>query len=325
MIGRRAILAGVGATLLAPPAVFAQRPVRVVRLGVLLFSDPGSDPSMRAAREGLRERGYVEGQNLTIEYRYAEGRAERLRDLAVELVRTRPDVIFAIGGDVAPHARAATSTIPIVVVVSGNPVTGGLAASLAAPGGNVTGVTLITSELAGKRLQYLKQAAPRLSRVAVVWTPLHHDDELAETQSAGRSLGVQVHSVAVRDRAEFDGAMQAVAAAGIDGICAVSSRLIFGLRPAIVDAAVKHRVPLAAGWGPWADSGALLSYGPDVSVAVSRAVTHHLDRVIKGAKPADLPMERPTKFDLTINLKTAHALGLTIPQDLLVQADRVIQ
>lgn len=326
MIGRRAVLAGVGATLLAPSAARAQpRPARAVRLGVLLFSDPGTDPSMRAAREALRERGYVEGQNISIEYRYAEGRAERLHDLAVDLVRTGPDVIFALGGDVAPHVAAATKAIPTVVVVSGNPVSGGLAASLAAPGGNVTGVTLIMSELAGKRLQYLKQIAPRVSRVAVIWTPLHHDDELAETQAAGRSLGVQIHSVALRSTAEFADAMQAAMAAGIDGMFAVSSRLIFGLRPAIVDVAARHRVPLAAGWGPWTESGALLSYGPDVSVAVRRAVSHHLDRVIKGAKPANLPMEQPTKFDLTVNLKTANALGLSIPQNLLLQADRVIQ
>jgi putative ABC transport system substrate-binding protein len=325
VIGRRAVLAGVGATLLAPSVVRAQRPSRAVRLGVLLFSDPGTDPSMRAAREALRERGYVEGQNLAIEYRYAEGRAERLRELAVDLVRTRPDVIFALGGDVAPHAKAATKTIPIVVVVSGNPVSGGLAASLAAPGGNVTGVTLITSALAGKRLQYLKQTAPRISKVAVVWTPLHHDDELAEAQTAGPSLGLHVHSVPLRDSAEFAAAIQAAEAARADAMMAVSSRLVFGLRPAIIEAAARQRVPLAAGWGPWAEAGALLSYGPDVSVAVRRAVTHHLDRVIKGAKPADLPMEQPTKFDLTLNVKTATALGLTIPQNVLLQADRVIQ
>ncbi|HYE89924.1 MAG TPA: ABC transporter substrate-binding protein [Terriglobales bacterium] len=325
MISRRTVLAGVATTLLAPSAVLAQPRPKPVRLGVLLFSDPGSDPNMRAAREALRERGYVEGQNLSIEYRYAEGRPERLRDLGADLVRTRPDAIFALGGDVAPHAKAATSTIPIVVVVSGNPVTGGLAASLAAPGGNVTGVTLITSELAGKRLQYLKQAAPRVSKVAVIWSPLHHDDELAEAQAAGRSLGFQVHSAEVRNGAEFTAVLQAALAAGVDGVMAVSSRQIFGLRPAIVDFAARHRLPLAAGWGPWTESGALLSYGPDVSVAVRRAVTHHLDRVFKGTKPAELPMEQPTKFDLTINLKTASALGLAIPQNLVLQAERIVQ
>ena len=325
MIGRRAVLAGAAATLLAPSAVFAQRPGRAVRLGVLLFSDPGSDPNMRAAREALRERGYIEGQNLSIEYRYAEGRPERLKDLAVELVRTGPDVLYVLGGDVAPYLKAATSTIPIVGVVSGNPVTGQLASSLGSPGGNFTGVTLITSELAGKRLQYLKQAAPRLSKLAVIWSPLHDDDELAESQAAGRTLGFQVVSVSVRDAAEFQAASQTALGQGVDGLMAVPSRQVIGLRGPLLDMAMRHRIPLAGGWGLWPESGALLSYGPDVGVAVRRSVAHHLDRVIKGAKPADLPIEQPTKFELVVNLKTANALGLAIPQNLLLQADRVIQ
>ena len=325
-IRRRALLAGAAATLLAPSAARAQRPAgRMVKLGVLLFSDPASDPNIRAARDALRERGYIEGQNLAIEYRYAEGRPERLRDLAFDLVRTAPDLIFALGGDVAPFAKAATSSIPIVAVVSGDPVTGNLVSSLAAPGGNLTGITLITSDLAGKRLQFLKQAAPRVTKVGVFWSPHHHDDELAQSEIAARTLGIHIVSCPVRDAAEMPLALQAAATAGVDAAMAVSSRLIFGVRVALADFTARQRIPLAGGWGPWAELGALLSYGPDVSAAARRAATHHIDRILKGAKPAGLPVERPTKFDLVINLKTAKTLGLVVPQALVFQAERVIE
>jgi len=322
VVTRRAVLGG-ALGLLAPSAAFAQRPARAARLGVLLFSDPGSDPNMRAFRETLREHGYVEGQNLSIEYRHAEGHAERLAELAADLVRTKPDVIFTIGGDVSPFVKAATQTIPIVIVTSGDPVRGKLVQTLAAPGGNVTGVSLISSDLAPKRLQLLKLAAPRITRVAVLWNPDHHDDELSETRTAARTLGMDVRSVELRDMSSEDPLLTAIAQ-GADALMAVSSRTMVRNRAALVDFAAKHRIPLAGGWGLWADAGALLSYGPDVNLMVRRAAGY-VDRILKGAQPAKLPVEQPTKFELVVNMKTAKALSLTPPQTLLLQADRVIQ
>jgi putative ABC transport system substrate-binding protein len=324
MIGRRMLLGGALAAAALPRAGAAQPRARVVRLGVLLFSDPGSDPQMRAFREGLREHGYVEGQNLTVEYRYAEGRPERLPELAVDLVRARPDVIFTIGGDVAPFLRDATRTIPIVIVTSADPVRGRLVASVASPGGNITGVTLLSSDLAAKRLHLLKEAAPKVSRVGVVWNPEHADDEYRETETAARALGVEVLSLEGRDPGQIDGALQSATASRADGLFIVSSRATVRSRDRIVELAGRRRLPLAGGWGLWAETGALLSYGPDVNLMVRRA-TGHVDRIVKGAKPADLPVEQPTKFELVVNVKTAKALGLTVPESLLGRADRVIQ
>ena len=324
MIQRRTVVAGLAIVLAMPSVGRAQRPARPPRLGVLLFTDPGTDPNTRALREALRDLGYIEGQTLVIDYRYAEGRPERLRDLATELVATKPDVLFALGGDVASFVKAATTTIPIVVSTSADPVHSGLVATLAAPGGNVTGVTFLTSEIAGKRLQLLKQTAPRVARVAVVWSPDHHDDEITQTQHAARALGVHVLSTDVRAPADLDGALQGALTAGADGIMVVPSRLTIRLRTPIVDFATRHKLPLAGGWGLWAESGALLSYGPDVNGMVRRAAGY-VDRILKGAKPAALPVEQPTSFEFVLNLKTAKVLGLSIPQALVLQADRVIQ
>ena len=324
MIGRRALVRGLVLTVLAPVAAGAQAPARAARVGVLLFSDPGSDPNMRAFREGLREHGYVEGQNLSLDYRYAEGRPERLRDLALELVRGRPEVIFALGGDVAPSALEATRTIPIVMVASGDPVRGRLVASLAAPGGNVTGMTLQSSDLAAKRLQYLKEAAPKVSRIVVLWNPGHADDEFLVTQTAGRSIATTVLSVEARDAAQIESGLQGVTASAADALIVVPSRTMVGSRDRIVEFATRQRLPLAGGWGLWAERGALLSYGPDPDAAVRRAAGY-VARVLKGARPAELPVEQPTTFELVVNLKTAKALGLTIPESLLQRADRVVQ
>jgi putative ABC transport system substrate-binding protein len=323
MIGRRTAL-GALAMLLVPSVVRAQRPARSARLGLLLFSDPGSDPNTRALRDALREHGYVEGQNVVIEYRYAEGQPGRLRELAIDLVRTRPDVIVALGGDVAPFAKEATSTIPIVFASSADPVRGGLVATLAAPGGNLTGVTFLTSEVATKRLQFLKQAAPRITRVGVVWSPAHADDEFDQIKGAGPSLGVQAISCDIRQPSELDGALQAAVAAGADALMAVPSRLTVRIRGSIADFAARHKLPLAGGWGLWAESGALLSYGADVNAMVRRTASY-VDRILKGGKPATLPVEQPTKFEFVLNLKTARALGLGVPQALVLQADRVIE
>ena len=324
MLARRTFVVGALAAALTTRAAAAPPPGRRVRLGILLFSDPGSDPNMRTARDALRELGYVEGQNLFIEYRYAEGHPERFRDIAVDLVRARPDVILVLGGDVAAEAAAATRTIPTVISVSNDPVRGKLAASLARPGGNVTGVTFLAAELAAKRLQLLREAVGKIGRVAVIWNPNHVDDEYREIEAAGRTLGVQVMSVEVLDAPQLERAFDRIVAVKPDALMTVSSRLIVGQRPAIVDFATKHRLPLAGGWGLWADTGALLSYGPDLDVMVRRAVGY-VDRIVNGAKPGDLPIEQPTKFELVINLKAAKALGVSVAPSLLAQASRVLQ
>ena len=311
---------------LAPalPAALAQSTGKIPRVGVLLFGTPDTDPNVRSFRAGLRDLGYVEGRNIVLEFRYAEGKPERLPGLARDLAAARPDVIFALGGDVAPSVRTATSTIPIVVAVSLDPVQSGLVATLARPGGNLTGVTFVSSDLAAKRLQLLKEIAPAVSRVGVLWNPDHVDPEYRETQAAGRTLGVQVHSLEVRAAGDLERAFQTAAAARVEAIVVVSSRLMAVNRQAIADLATRNRMLLVAGWGGWPQVGALFSYGPDLDVIVRLAATH-VDKVLRGARPGDIPIEQPNKFELIINLKAARAHGLTVPPATLGRADRVLE
>jgi ABC-type uncharacterized transport system substrate-binding protein len=323
-MNRRAFVTGLGAVLAAPLVADAQQAEKTARIGVLLFGTPEGEPNLPAFREGLRELRYVEGRNIVLQYRFAESRAERLPALAAELVSLRPDAIFALGGDVAPFARAATSTIPIVMAVSVDPVETQLVSSLARPGGNLTGVTFVSSDLAAKRLELVKQIAPRIVRIGVLWNPNHIDPEYRETQGAARNLGVQVQSLEVRAPADFDDAFAAASAGRTEALLVVSSRLTLSARRQIVDFTAKNRLVLVASWKMWALSGAILSYGPDVDAIVGRAAIY-VDKILKGAKPADLPVERPTKFEFVINLKTAKALGLTIPPSLLLRADQVIE
>jgi len=321
MLTRRAVLAGAIASAIAPRDARAQ-PVKIARLGVLVFGTPETDafPVIRRALAGL---GYVEGRNIVFEHRYADGKPERLGDLASDLVRARPDVIIAAGGDVAPFAARATAVIPIVMITSADPVEGGLVASLARPGGNVTGLTFVSSELAGKRLQFLKEAAPALTRVAVLWNPDHPDDEFRATQAAARALGVHVASLEVRRREDLDGALALASRERSGAVIVVSSRLMTLNRSRILDLAAQNRLLLASGWGPWAAEGGLLSYGPDLPAVISRSASY-VDRILKGAKPAEIPVEQPTKFWLVVNQKTARAFGLTMPPALLQRADQVI-
>ena len=317
---RRAFLVAV-AGVLAPASGDAQPPVP--RLGILLFGTPDTDPNVAAFRQGLADLGYVEARNLAIQYRGAAGQGEKLRDLAAELVALKPDVILALGGDVAPFVRAATTSIPIVAVVSNDPLQSGLVASLARPTGNVTGLTFVSSDLAAKRLQFLKEMAPRVSRVGILWNPDHVDPEYRETQRASKDLGVQLQSLEVRSSGDFPVAFTAAIDGRAEALVAVSSRLMTANRQRVIDFTGEHRLVLASGWGPWAKEGALFSYGPDLN-AITRRAAHYVDKIFKGAKPGDLPIEQPTKFDLVINLKTAKALGLTIPPAVLARADEVI-
>ena len=296
----------------------------ISRLGVLLFGTPDNDPNFGAFRQGLRDLGYYESQNTVIEYRYAEGKPERLRGLAAELVAIKPDVIFALGGDVAPAVRAATSTIPIVMAVSVDPVQSGLVASLSRPGGNITGVTFASSDLAAKRLQLLHEMAPDLRRIAVIWNPDHIDPEYRETQAAAKRLGIQVQSLEVRSAEDFDEAFQTALSGQAQALIPISSRLMLGNRLRIIQFANRYRLLAASGFGPWAREGALLSYGPDVD-AITRRAASYVDKILRGARADELPVEQPTTFQLVINGKTAKALGLTIPDKLLATADEVIE
>ena len=313
-----------GAVVTWPLAVRAEQREKVRRIGVLLFGTPNTDPNLGAFLQGLRELGYIKSQNVVIDYRYAEGKPDRLRGLAGELVATKPDLIFALGGDVAPSARVATSTIPIVIAVSNDPVQAGLVASLARPGNNITGVTFVSSDLAAKRLQFLRDIAPTLAHIAVIWNPDHVDPEYRETQGAAKTLGIQIQSLEVRSAEDFDSAFQSAMNAGIQALMPITSRLMLTNRERIIEFSRERRLLLASGFGPWAREGALLSYGPDIDAATRRAAGY-VDRILRGAKPDELPIEQPTKFQLVINGKTATSLGLTIPPSLLATADQVIE
>jgi putative ABC transport system substrate-binding protein len=305
------------------PRGLSAQPARMPRLGVLLYSTAQADPNAESFRRGLRDLGYVDGRNIAIEYRAAEGRPERLPELAADLVRGKPDVLFALGGDVTQVAAKATQTVPIVFVSSADPVQLGLVASLARPGGNATGVTLLMDELASKRLELLKEIVPNTSRVAFLWNPDHIDNELREAERAASSLGMTLLRLASHGPGNLDAILRVARDGRADALYVVSSRQTVRGLDKVVAFADRYRLPLAGGWGAWAQAGGLLSYGPNVDDMVRRATTY-VDRILKGTRPADLPVQQPTKFELVINLKTARALGLTVAESFLLRADRVI-
>jgi putative ABC transport system substrate-binding protein len=313
-----------GAVAAWPIAARGQQRATVPRLGALLFSTPQADPQMQLVHSGLRELGYVAGQNLIVFYRYAEGKPDRLADLAAALVGEKPDLLLALGGDVAPYAVKATSTIPIVFLSSADPIRLGLAASLARPGGNATGITLLLDDTASKRLQLLKEVVPRVKHAAFLWNPDHPDNELREAERAAQSLSVRLQLVEMRGSGDVDAALRAVTDAGCDALYVVSSRQTVLNTSRIVDFATRHRLPLAGGWGAWAHAGGLLSYGPNINDMMRRLVAY-VDKVLKGAKPADLPIEQPTKFEFVINVKVAKSIGVDVPPILLSRADEVIE
>jgi putative ABC transport system substrate-binding protein len=324
-IPRRQFIFTVCGTAVAwPLSLHAQQGKRLPRIGVLLFGTPDTEPNLPAFLRGLRELGYVEAQNITIEYRYAEGKPDRLRGLAGELVAIKPDLIFAIGGDVAPSARAATTKIPIVVAVSNDPVQAGLVASLAHPGSNITGVTFVSSDLAAKRLQFLRDIAPSLNRVGVMWNPDHVDPEYREVQSAAKTLAIQIQSLEVRGAEDFEPAFEAATNHRIQALMPITSRLMTINRARIIEFSKQHQLLLGSGFGPWAREGALLSYGPDTDASTKRAAAY-VDKILRGSRPDELPIEQPTKFQFVINLKTAKALGITVTQTLQMTADEVIE
>jgi putative tryptophan/tyrosine transport system substrate-binding protein len=321
-MGRREFITLLGVATAWPSLAVAQLK-SAWRLGALLYSDPQNDPQMAAILRGLGELGYAESRNITIEYRYAEGRLDRLPNLAAELVALKPSVILAIGGDVAPIAKEADQTIPLVFVSSADPEQLGLVANLRRPGGNATGVTLFQDALASKRLELLKEAAPNISRVAFVWYPDHPDNEHRQAQRAAQALGLQLHPLEVRRSDDFEAALSEANRVGADSIYVVSSRLTVLNMRKLVQFATKNRLPLVGGWGAWAKEGGLFSYGPD-GIAMAGRAANYIDKIFKGANPGDLPVEQPVKFELIINLKTANALGLSLPHSLLSRADELV-
>ncbi len=311
--------------LAAPPAAAAQQARKVPQIGFLVFVS--SETRYRAFQQGLRELGYVEGQNIAIEFRSADGSLERLSDLADELVRLHVDVIVAGSTVGAKASKRATSTIPIVMANVGDPVGTGLVASLARPGGNITGLSTLGEELSGKRLELIREVVPRLRRIGVLWNQDNPPNiaMFKELKAAAQSLGVDVRSLGVRPPVpEIDKAFGTAINWRADALIALDDALLFSNRTRIIALAARSRLPAMYGYREFPDAGGLLAYGPSRHDLYRRAATY-VDKILKGTKPADLPVEQPTRFELVINLKTAKALGLTIPQSILVRADQVIR
>ena len=330
MTDRRRVVGSIAAGFLAIPlAARAQKPAKIPRIGY--FSGTGSatdqGPYVDALRLGLRDLGQIEGRNFTIEYRGAEGRLDRAPSIINELVQLKVDLIVVSVVTAIRAAKQATKTIPIVMVTGLDPVANGMVDSLARPGGNITGIATLTQDLNAKRLELLKEAVPRLSRVAVLWTP---DDSFVtvnfkEYEAAARALKVELQSLQVRvEDPDVDEAFQTAAHARADALITITTATLFLRQKRIADLAVKNRLPTMFPGSAWVESGGLMSYSTNDLEAFRRAAAY-VDKILKGVKPADLPVEQLAKFELAINLKTAKAIGVTIPQSLLLRADKVVQ
>jgi putative ABC transport system substrate-binding protein len=329
-MNRRTFLRGLTlGTLSAPLAIEAQQAASFPHIGFLTsgsLSEPRFPRYVQAFRQGLRELGYVEDQNIAIEFRWAEGKYDRLPGLATDLVRLKVNVIVAGGGPAVQAAKRATATIPIVMAIVADPVAMGFVASLARPGGNIAGLSLMLPDLVGKQLELLKEVVPKISRVALLWNPANpgNASQVPHAQDAARALGIQLQPMEARDSSEIDNAFAATTTERAGAVIVIADTVLLEHRTRIADHAVRRRLPTVSGVSEHAEAGGLLAYGPSLSDSFRRAATY-VDKILKGAKPGDLPVEQPTKFELVINLKTAKALGLTIPQSILQRADEVIQ
>jgi len=305
--------------------VEAQQPKKVPRIGYL---DPASpEASLRqieALRKGLADLGYVEGQNIGIEYRYADGKRNLLSTAASELVQRQVDVIVTGSTPGVEAAKNATNTIPIIFATIGDPVRSGLIESLARPGGNITGLTIFSPELGGKRLELLKESFPKITRVAFIWSTMNPGFSFAEAEAAGKPLGVEVQSVQIRDVEDIESAFEKVRKMGSQAFTTAPDPVMRLNRRKLLDFAAKNRLPAMYGTLDFVDAGGLMSYAPN-TIDLYRRAAVYVDKVLKGAKPADLPVEQPVKFEFVINLKTAKQIGVTIPPNVLVRADKVIK
>ena len=303
----------------------AQQTGKVYRIGYLRAEKP-PEVDIEAFRQGLREHGYVEGKNIVVEYRWADGNEERLRSLVAELIGLKVDLIVTSAPAATRAAKETTTTIPIVMVLVADPVAFGFVASLARPGSNITGFAFLLPEISGKRLELLKDTIPELTHVAVLWNAAntYKAVDLKEVQAVGDALRVAVHTFPVRGPSDFDEAFKTAIKRRTGGLLTLDDPFTLAHRTRIVDLALRHRLPAVYAVSPFVDAGGLMFYGPDRGDQNRRAATF-VDKILKGTKPTDLPVERPTKFELIINLKAAKQIGLTIPPDVLARANRVIK
>jgi putative ABC transport system substrate-binding protein len=326
-VERRVFLGTMAGGLLVAPLAAEAQPVRKIpRIGFLFFDSLGPSRELDSFRQGLRELGYAEGQNIAVEYRFERGELERLSELATELARLKMDVLIAPGTPAALAAKRATTTIPIVFAGVADAVGAGLVTNLARPGGNITGLTSISAELGGKRLELLKKLAPRASRVAVLFNPADRSNVLIleQLQESAPALGLTLQPLEVRGPGEFEGAFGAMTRQRADVMFGAPGVLTFSHAKVLVDHAAKRRIPAMWGHRQFVEAGGLMSYAVNFYDQI-RQTAIYMDKILRGAKPGDLPVEQPTTFELVIKLKTAKALGLTIPTSLLGRADEVIQ
>jgi putative ABC transport system substrate-binding protein len=321
---RRAFIGRIAGGLLAVPhGALAQQPARIARIGYLSSLSASADSGHKEAfRQGLRDLGYIEGQNIIVEARYADGKFDSLPDLAAELVRLKVDVIVAAPTAAIQAAHHATLTIPIVMAFSGDPVSEGLVSGLARPGGNITGLSSAAPEMAAKRVEFLRVIIPDISRVAFLANAATLRRVVSGTEAAGRALGVQVDTVLVRNAKELDDVLSTMKNPRVGALIVDLTLQQYWTK--IIDAAVKSRLPTVSGPREFVEAGGLVSYGPSFAHLYRRSAVY-VDKILKGTKPSELPIEQPTRFELVINLNTAKALELTIPPSLLQQADEVIQ
>jgi putative tryptophan/tyrosine transport system substrate-binding protein len=306
-----------------PPRALAQK--KPLRIGWLVFGGASLGRIDQSLKDALSQSGFVDGGNLQIIYRYANGQSMRLPELAEELVAQKPDLLIAVGGDILKELfDASKGTIPVVGGVSDSPIRSGLAVSLAKPGKNFTGVTFLTDEMAAKRMELLSEVAPEAKRVAVIFNPQHLDDELTFARKEARSIGIDVTAHPINSPGELEPALRSATTNGANGLFVVASRLTNLVAPSIAQYGLEHRVPVIAAWREFAASGALLSYGPD-RIFEAKRLAGYVQKVLTGTKPADLPIEQPVKFELVVNLKTASSIGLAISRDLILRADDVIE
>jgi putative ABC transport system substrate-binding protein len=327
-VDRRVFVSGITVSLLvAPLAAEAQPAGKVWRIAYLTTTSPGGSPTSDAFLDGLRDLGYVEGHNVTIEWRWGRGSTERFPEFAAEVVRLNVDVIVAANDVAGRAAQRATKTIPIVIVTIGDPVGGGFAATLSRPGGNVTGLTTQGSAVVAKRLQVFKEAFPHLRRIALLVdvADLSHGPSVREIEAAGRALGVQLRPrVDISSPAALGGAFASMTKEGSTAVFAIGGTTLYANRRQLADLALNSRLPMACASPEFVLTGCLMTYSTSLADIFRRAAVY-VDKIFKGAKPGDLPIEQPTKFELVINLKTAKALGLTIPPSMLARADQVIE